>query len=42
MAESMPGFLVDGATFCGNEIILEMEKAIYRGDKYSFGVRAFQ
>lgn len=41
MPEAMPGFLVDGATFCGNEIILEMEKSIYRGDKYTFGVHAF-
>jgi GntR family transcriptional regulator len=36
----IPGILVDGITFCGREIILEMEKSIYRGDKYSFAVRA--
>ena len=36
----IPGILVDGVTFCGREIILEMEKSIYRGDKYSFAVRA--
>ena len=36
----VPGFLVDGVTFCGREIILEMEKSIYRGDQYSFAVRA--
>ena len=35
-----PGFLVDGVTFCGREIILEMEKSIYRGDRYTFAVRA--
>ena len=35
-----PGFFVDGVTFCGREIILEMEKSIYRGDKYTFAVRA--
>jgi GntR family transcriptional regulator len=34
------GLLVDGVTFCGREIILEMEKSIYRGDRYSFAVRA--
>ena len=34
------GLLVDGVTFCGREIILEMEKSIYRGDQYSFAVRA--
>ncbi len=38
----IPGILVDGVTFCGREIILEMEKSIYRGDKYSFAVRAIQ
>lgn len=38
--KSIPGILVDGVTFCGREIILEMEKSIYRGDKYSFAVRA--
>ena len=37
---STPGFLVDGVTFCGREIILEMEKSIYRGDRYTFAVRA--
>jgi GntR family transcriptional regulator len=34
------GFVVDGVTFCGREIILEMERSIYRGDRYSFAVRA--
>jgi GntR family transcriptional regulator len=37
---AVPGFLVDGVTFCGREIILEMEKSIYRGDRYTFAVRA--
>jgi len=36
----IPGFQLDGATFCAREIILEMERSIYRGDKYSFAVRA--
>jgi len=40
LSKSKPGFLVDGVTFSGNEIILDMEKSIYRGDKYTFGVRA--
>jgi GntR family transcriptional regulator len=35
-----PAFLVRGATFCGKEIILEMERSFYRGDKYTFSVRA--
>ena len=33
-------FVVDGVTFCGKDVILEMEKSIYRGDKYRFSVRA--
>jgi GntR family transcriptional regulator len=37
---AIPGFQLDGVTFCGKEIILEMERSIYRGDKYSFAVRA--
>jgi GntR family transcriptional regulator len=36
----IPAFLVDGVTFCGREMILEMEESIYRGDKYQFSVRA--
>ena len=35
-----PAFLVSGATFCCKEIVLEMERSIYRGDKYTFSVRA--
>ena len=38
--EPIPAFLVDGVTFCGREMILEMEESIYRGDKYKFSVRA--
>lgn len=38
--ESMPVFVVDGVTFIGKEMILEMEESIYRGDKYRFSVRA--
>jgi GntR family transcriptional regulator len=37
---SIPAFLVEGVTFCGKEMILEMERSIYRGDKYRFSVRA--
>ncbi len=38
--EATPAFLIEGVTFCGKEMILEMEKSIYRGDKYKFTVRA--
>ena len=36
----IPGFQLDGVTFCAKEVILEMERSIYRGDKYRFAVRA--
>ncbi len=34
----IPGFRVEGVTFCGKEMILEMEDAIYRGDTYRLSV----
>ena len=36
----IPGFLVEGVTFCAKELILELEESIYRGDMYRFSVRA--
>ncbi len=36
----VPSFRVDGVTFCGKELILEMEESIYRGDIYRFTVTA--
>ena len=36
----VPAFRVDGVTFCGRELILEMEESIYRGDIYRFTVTA--
>lgn len=36
----IPAFFVEGVTFCGKEMILEMEESVYRGDKYRFSVRA--
>lgn len=38
--EPIPALRVEGVTFCGKEMILEMEDSIYRGDKYRFSVRA--
>jgi GntR family transcriptional regulator len=38
--EPIGGLRVEGVTFCGKEMILEMEDSIYRGDKYRFSVRA--
>jgi len=40
ISEPIPAFLVNGVSFTGKELILEMERSIYRGDKYSFSVRA--
>jgi GntR family transcriptional regulator len=38
--EPIGAFRVEGVTFCGKEMILEMEDSIYRGDKYRFSVCA--
>ncbi len=40
LREPVPAFCVEGVTFCGKELILEMERSIYRGDMYRFLVRA--
>jgi len=40
LSRSVPAFRVQGVTFCGKEMILEMEDSIYRGDKYRFAVWA--
>jgi GntR family transcriptional regulator len=40
LAEPVPAFRVEGVTFSGKEMILEMEDSIYRGDKYRFSVCA--
>ena len=36
----VPSFRVQSVTFCGRELVLEMEDSVYRGDKYRFSVRA--
>lgn len=36
----VPGFKVDGVTFCGKELVLEMEESIYCGDFYRFNIEA--
>ncbi len=38
----IPAFRVEGVTFCGKELIVEMEESIYRGDMYHFFVEAGQ
>jgi len=37
---AVPAFRVEGVTFCGKELILEMEDSVYRGDMYRFAVKA--
>ena len=37
---SIPAFRVEGASFCGKNIIVEMEDSIYRGDMYRFAAKA--
>jgi len=47
--EWLPVFQVDrpiprsgsrGASFCGKDLIFEMENAVYRGDMYRFAAKA--
>ena len=38
--KSIPGFQVHGVTFCGKELVLEIENSVYRGDRYQFTVQA--
>jgi GntR family transcriptional regulator len=40
LKKEMVGIKVEGVTFCENELILEAEESIYRGDKYKFSVQA--
>jgi GntR family transcriptional regulator len=37
---SIPAFRVEGASFCGKDVIVEMEDSIYRGDMYRFAAKA--
>ena len=40
VTEAIPAFKVKGVTFCGKELIVEIEESIYRGDLYRFYVDA--
>ncbi len=40
LEKHIPAFRVEGVTFCGKELILEMENSVYRGDMYYFQVKA--
>jgi GntR family transcriptional regulator len=36
----VPAFRVEGASFCGRNVIIEMEDSVYRGDMYRFAAKA--
>jgi GntR family transcriptional regulator len=36
----IPAFRVEGASFCGKDMIIEMEDSVYRGDMYRFSAKA--
>ncbi len=36
----VPAFRVEGASFCGKDLIVEMEDSVYRGDMYRFAAKA--
>jgi len=36
----IPAFRVEGASFCGKDLIVEMENSVYRGDRYRFAAKA--
>src|SRR3954454_22917538 len=40
LQKPVPAFRVEGASFCGKDIIIEMEDAVYRGDIYRFAAKA--
>jgi GntR family transcriptional regulator len=40
LEKPVPAFRVEGASFCGKDLIIEMEDAIYRGDVYRFAAKA--
>lgn len=38
----IPAFRVEGVSFCGKSLIVEMEDAVYRGDMYRFAAKALR
>lgn len=36
----IPAFRVEGVSFCGKNLIVEMEDSVYRGDMYRFAAKA--
>ncbi|MBI3851875.1 MAG: GntR family transcriptional regulator [Verrucomicrobia bacterium] len=40
LQKPIPAFRVEGVSFCGKDLIVEMEDSIYRGDMYRFAAKA--
>lgn len=40
LEKPVPAFRVEGVSFCGKDLIIEMEDAVYRGDMYRFSAKA--
>jgi GntR family transcriptional regulator len=40
LQKPVPAFRVEGVSFCGKDLIIEMEDSCYRGDMYRFAARA--
>lgn len=40
LEQPVPAFRVEGASFCGKNLIIEMEDSVYRGDMYRFAAKA--
>jgi GntR family transcriptional regulator len=40
LTKPVPAFRVEGVSFCGRNLIIEMEDSIYRGDMYRFAAKA--
>ncbi len=40
VTKPIPAFRVEGVSFCGKDLIIEMEDSVYRGDMYRFAAKA--
>jgi GntR family transcriptional regulator len=40
LEKPIPAFRVEGVSFCGKDLIIEMEDSVYRGDMYRFAAKA--
>jgi len=42
LEKPVPAFRVEGVSFCGRNLIIEMENSTYRGDMYRFSANAIR